>query len=107
MRFIFQFGNIVKTQKPYDAQNPKKTHSMLCGNVWTFTLFGSQFLVGVEDNITIPHPINSLLDLVCVVGQKPLSLEPFAVVAWLVWCRRNKIRCNEPSLHQVENCSIK
>ena len=37
----------------------------------------------------------SFLDLVSLVGDHSKRLELFASVAWSIWCRRNKLRCNE------------
>lgn len=42
--------------------------------------------------------ISSFADLVALVGEQAKQLELFATVAWSIWCRRNKVRCNEPSL---------
>ena len=38
----------------------------------------------------------SFSDLVSLVGDHSKRLELFASVAWSIWCRRNKLRCNEP-----------
>ena len=34
-------------------------------------------------------------DLVSLVGGNSNQLEIFVTVAWSIWCRRNKLRCNE------------
>lgn len=45
------------------------------------------------------HPtISQFTDLVALVGEQVKQLELFATIAWFIWCRRNKMRCNEPSL---------
>lgn len=44
------------------------------------------------------HPgISQFTDLVALVGEHATQLELFATIAWFIWCRRNKVRCNEPS----------
>ena len=42
--------------------------------------------------------ITSFADLVSLVGDHVRQLDLFATVAWSIWCRRNKLRCNKPSL---------
>lgn len=45
------------------------------------------------------HPqVQLVAELIALIDQEPRQLELFAMVAWLFWCRRNKIRCNKPSL---------
>ena len=44
------------------------------------------------------HPgISQFTDLDALVGEHATQLELFATIAWFIWCRRNKVRCNEPS----------
>lgn len=40
----------------------------------------------------------SFSDLVSLISTQPRKLELFAVVAWPIWFRRNKLQCNEQSL---------
>ena len=40
----------------------------------------------------------SFSNLVSLVGEHSKGLELFASIAWSIWCRRNKMRCNEPCL---------
>lgn len=42
--------------------------------------------------------VASFSDLVSLISTQPRKLELFAVVAWSIWLRRNKLRCNEQSL---------
>ena len=44
-----------------------------------------------------PH-LHSLLDLVSVVDSKSSKLELYATMAWIVWSRHNKAKCNERCL---------
>ena len=44
-----------------------------------------------------PH-LHSFLDLAFVVDLKSSKLESFATVAWTMWSRCNKARCNERCL---------
>nr|POE88451.1 wall-associated receptor kinase-like 17 [Quercus suber] len=43
------------------------------------------------------HPC-SIMDLICRVGNEGKSVEHFSILAWFVWCRRNKSHFNEPCL---------
>ena len=47
--------------------------------------------------------LRSVFDLMSVVLKESARLDVFAMVAWSVWFRRNKLRCNEQSLpiHEV------
>lgn len=47
--------------------------------------------------------LRSVSDLMSVVLKESAILDVFAMVAWSVWFRRNKLRCNEQSLpiHKV------
>ena len=38
------------------------------------------------------------MDLICRIGQEWKNVELFTVLAWFIWCRRNKCHFNEPSL---------
>ena len=42
--------------------------------------------------------ISEFSDLVALVGEQEKQLELFATIAWFIWCRKNKTRCNEPSV---------
>jgi len=37
-------------------------------------------------------------NLIALVGEHANQLELFATIAWFIWGRRNKVRCNEPSV---------
>ena len=43
------------------------------------------------------NQLKTISNLVGVVLSVLARLDVFAMVAWSVWCRRNKIRCNEQS----------
>ena len=47
--------------------------------------------------------LRSVSDLLSVILKESARLDVFAMVAWSVWFRRNKLRCNEQSLpiHKV------
>ncbi|XP_030926288.1 uncharacterized protein LOC115953015 [Quercus lobata] len=38
------------------------------------------------------------MDLICRLGQEGRNVELFTVMAWFIWCRRNKCHFNEPSI---------
>ena len=44
------------------------------------------------------HRPCSVSDLMCKVKHKVKSLEKFSVLAWFIWCRRNKSHFYEPCL---------
>ena len=45
------------------------------------------------------HPsISQVTDLVALVGEHANQLVLFATIASFIWGRRNKVRCNEPSI---------
>ena len=57
--------------------------------VWDIAFFG----------VWCDYPqLASFSDLVRIISQEPRNLELFAMVAWSVWLRRNKLCCNEPNL---------
>lgn len=40
----------------------------------------------------------TVMDLICKLGQEGRNVELFTVMAWFIWCRRNKCHVNEPSI---------
>ena len=44
------------------------------------------------------NEMKTISDLVGIVLSASAWLDVFAVVAWSIWCRRNKIRCNEQTV---------
>ena len=67
------------------VENLKKTRSMVFGSARTFTTSGFS-------GIRWDYPsIGSFSDLVSLVGQWHRNLELFAMVAWFIWYRHNKL----------------
>ena len=42
--------------------------------------------------------VSQVTDLVALVAEHTNQLDLFATIAWFMWGRRNKVRCNEPSV---------
>ena len=42
--------------------------------------------------------VSQVNDLVAFVAEHTNQLDLFATIAWFIWGRRNKVRCNEPSV---------
>ena len=42
--------------------------------------------------------VSQVTDLVALVVEHANQLEMFAMIAWFIWGRRHKVRCNEPSV---------
>lgn len=42
--------------------------------------------------------LSSFSELVLLVRRQAKQMDLFAIVAWSIWCQRNKIRCNEQNL---------
>ena len=42
--------------------------------------------------------IESMSDLVSIIKAKWKNLEEFAMIAWLIWFQRNKLRINEVAM---------
>ena len=66
-------------------------------------LWGCEYLLPVWDiafyGVRRDFPqLASFSDLVSITSQESRNLELFAMVAWSIWLRRNKLHCNEPSL---------
>ncbi|KAK9984665.1 hypothetical protein SO802_034190 [Lithocarpus litseifolius] len=46
----------------------------------------------------LPHKPTTFTNLICRIGHEGKSVELFIMLAWFIWCRRNKFQFNEPSL---------
>lgn len=46
----------------------------------------------------LPHQLATITDLIYRIGHQGKNVELFTVLAWFIWCRRNKCHFKEPSL---------
>nr|POF25915.1 hypothetical protein CFP56_37918 [Quercus suber] len=71
--------------------------------VWSCEVIQSVWLSSFSWLQGQTNHLNTISDLVSVILIALAQLDVFAIVAWSVWCRRNKLRCNEHALpiHKV------
>ena len=71
--------------------------------MWSYEAIQSIWLSSFSWLQDQTNQLKTILDLVSVILIASVRVDVFAMVAWSVWCRRNKLRCNEQTLpiHKV------
>ena len=77
----------------YGKSEETATHALWeCEKIQTS--WGSEF----NEVRKLPQRPISVTNLICRIGHEGKNVELFSVLAWFIWCRRNKCHFKEPSL---------